>query len=318
MRISDRLLRGFCVGGLALVIGLLCWLILMERKLTNVTRVSVADESQRTELDGLRETLYGMRERHKKVSALDFLGRLHKASNSLGALTVSVEEVESELGSTLIPDTPEPFQPQALFVNYVPGWVRVRFLGWKLLGGSAAYRFMVTYSHYELPEEIFENVRQGEQVSELRIVSSSSPTRVGTSYKKHVRTTARGKEITETRKHPNFRVVRLLLERASTPSEDFSLEVAHSGKDERSAKLSGYSFEDTAQCGIPLAELEIRDHPDSEARSITVKKGSRFEFAGNQYVVREIHPDHVRVSSIHGLDATEKWTRTDKLSAAER
>ena len=311
MRAPNGFLSGFAATGLLAVIASGVWLIVRELGVPAIAEFPANSEWRGDHLDAVRTRLYELRERHQRNSALNLGGQYKSSLASLESLQRWVQDTALRLGQSLRPSPPKAFEPEAFFVSYLPGSSRMKLVTWSVKEGRALYTFKITHSHSDLIDEVAFDVRKGDPVGEVRLVSSTSPTIVGGSWEQIVRVTARGNEIRKKVKLPNFRIVRLSLECRSNPSENFVLEAAYSEGDIQKAEQSGYSFKDFIEWEIPLATIALRDEPDGDIRSVTAKEGSKFVFVGREYQVRSIRPAHIELFPTDEKDTVLIWPLVD-------
>jgi len=309
MRPPRQIFTALAAGGLSGVIICGIWLLQRELRISEAMQLANHPELPSASLDGVRMRLYELRERYGRISALD-VERKHSNAVSLGGqLQSRVESAALKLGENLRPEPPRAFKPEAFFVAYSPGVCRMQLVGWTLKGGRAAYAFRISYDNRDLLDETYSDVREGDVVGDLRLLSSASPNQRGRTYEKIDRVTPRGKEIKKVVKLPDFRILQLSLKRHSNPSEKFVLESAYSEADRLKAERSGRSFEDSVQCEVPTATIALREDPDTAMRSFTTKEGSKFLFAGREYLVRRIWPDRIEVCPTDQEGRPQVWAQ---------
>lgn len=307
MRNSHAFVSVLVALGLIAVSLCCAWLVRRELRITDVAEASTRGKREAQSINGVRNRLYDMRERYNRISALNVGSRVKKADTLFRDLQSRADSVSLSLGEKLRPEPAKPFAPKAYFLSYSRGASFLQYVSWKLSKGSAAYTFRLRYSHRDLADEIIADVSKGDEIGEFKLVSDSSPTLPGGSYEKVVRITTRGKKLTQRVPLPRFRIIKLGLERRSGPAEQVALEVWYNDDEKRKAELSNHPFHDVLQSDIPLADITINDDPEAGDRLITVREGSKFLFAGEEYLVLTIQPDHIDVCHSASRDAVESW-----------
>lgn len=307
----DDFLRVFLAIGMAGLMVAAGWLIWRELQFGEAHEFQPVGHVLSDEVGALRDRLQTLRSRSKRHLDRKIGARFGTASSQLEALRARLENAEEALGENLRPTPDRPFEPEALFVAYSSGRCIVKLLGWELRGGRAVYNFKISYPHEDLGPEEFVDVREGENVGDLVLVSAVSPTRSGGSREEVVRITRRGQEVRRKKWMPDYRVVRLLLERRSNRSEKFSLEAPYNDVERRKAGFSQSSFVDTVAYDIPLATIAFRDEPDGGTRSLLAKEGGIFAFDGQDYLLRSIRPDQIEVQSLDQREVVHRWARVD-------